>query len=237
MTVLGLAAFFGLALVTIDIVGGIAAAAMLARGMRTRRLLIFAGAYTVAITAALALMLPLIARVKQWLHPVLGSELALGTLQVLAAIGLIGLGLYELRSANRPVIPKAEREVKDRTGSLITAGVVLAATTCIDPAFPIAVGMVDAEPRWPIRILLLIAWNLVYNLPLLAMVIASALGMHTRMLRWIARVFAPHRRALLLTLAALLIGAGVIVLGDSILAMLRNAPPWLFTLVTGEATS
>ncbi|GAB2541082.1 hypothetical protein [Brachybacterium huguangmaarense] len=230
MTLLGLLTFFGLAVVTMDVLGGVVAATFLARGIRPGHLLAFVGAYGVAVLVVTLLLRPLLRLVGAWLAPVLGSETWLSVIQGVIGVALIGFALYQRHSALHPWEPKA-RGARDQVASLAGGGLLLALTTFADPSFPIAVGMaMQARTRLE-EVLLLVAWNIVYQLPLVTVTVASLFGVHEKVLARLGAFFGPRRRAILLGFAIVLAVCGLVVLGDAIVALAGPHRPWLQDLL------
>src|SRR5699024_7934175 len=117
------------------------------------------------------------------------------------------------------------------TAPLVRAGVCFSATALADPAFTIAVGMASQEQRLAAHVLLLVAWNLLYQAPLVAVIIAAAFGKHEQVVTRVLEVLGPRRRALQRGLAVLLALAGLVVLGDGILALVSGHVPVLRQLI------
>ena len=78
---------------------------------------------------------------------------------------------------------------------------------------------------------LLVLWNLIYQLPLVAVLTAAAFGRHERLVTRVMELVGPRRRALQTVLAALLALAGIAVLGDGIISLLSEHVPWLRQLL------
>lgn len=230
MTVIGLLTFFGLAIVTVDVLGGFLAAAFLARGVRPVHLLFFIAGYTAVITAATIVLKPLLRFLGRVLAPVLGSEVWLAVIQIVVGAALIGFAAYQRHSALNPRPPQGP-EVRDRIGSLATGGALFALTTLADPAFTIAVGMAMQAHDLVLEVLLLIGWNLVYQIPLVTITVAALFGAHRRVLAALGRFFGPRRRRLLLALALILAVGGVVVIVDGAWALLSRHRPWLESLL------
>lgn len=227
----GLVAFFGLAVVTVDVLGGVLAATMLARGVRPVHLLAFCGGYAAVIIVATIILKPLLRFLGGFLAPVLGSEMWLAIIQIVVGVALIGFAIYQRHSALNPKPPVPQREVRDRWGSLAGGGALLALTTLADPAFTVAVGMAMQVDSLPTEILLLTGWNIVYQAPLTTVTVASLLGGHRRALDALGRFFGPRRRPLLLTFAAVLLVSGLVVIGDGIVSLASSHHSWLQSLL------
>lgn len=230
MTVLGLLAFFGMAVVSVDVLGGILAATFLARGIRPAHLLYFVGGYSVLVLIVTILLKPLLEVASAWLAPVLGSSVALAIIQLVVGVVLVGLGAYQRYRALYPKPPKS-RDVNDKLGSLAVGGALLALTTFADPTFTIAVGMAMQVHNLAYEIVLLVVWNVIYQLPLLTVTVASLFGVHTRVLAVLSRFLARNRRRLLTIAAILLVLGGVVVISDGIVALSTAHSPWLRTLL------
>lgn len=231
MTMLGLVTFFGLALVTVDILGGVLAAAMLARGVRPAHLLWFIGGYAVVVTAATVVLKPVLTWLGGVLAPVLGSATWLGVVQILVGAALLVVAAIQRRSASRPRPPAEVREVPDRIPSLILGGAMFSATVLADPAYPVAIGMTMQVGHLPTEAALLVAWNLAYQSPLVIVTIAGLLGCHRRAIAAASAFFGPRRRGLLLLLAGALAALGSAAMIDAVVSLLSEHRPWLQSLV------
>lgn len=230
MTALGLLAFFGMAVVTMDVLGGVIAATFLARGMRPLHLLAFVGAYAASVIAVTLLLKPLLRIVGEWLAPVLGSETWLSMIQLVVGAALIGFALFQRRNAERIPQPR-QRNLRDQVGSLATGGLLLSLTTYADPTFTVAVGMAMQVPSVLEEIALLVAWNVIYQLPLVTVTVTSLFGAHERILARLGAFFGPRRRGLLLIFAAILAVAGLAVIADGAVALASAHHPWLESLL------
>lgn len=233
MTLLGILAFFGMAVVTMDVLGGVLAATFLARRMPPPHLLYFVGAYVLSATVATIALKPILGFLGRALAPVLGSEVWLAIVQLVVGLALLGFALYQRSLALHPRPPR-EKDVRDRAGSLVAGGFLFSLTTFADPAFTVAVGMAMGVHHLALEILLLVLWNAIYQIPLLTVTIASLFGAHHRVLAWFARTFGPHRRLLLLSFAGVLLIAGLVVLIDGTLALLHHQHSWLQALLLRE---
>ena len=236
MTLPGLLAFLGLAVVTVDVLGGVLAMGMLLRGATVRHLLAFATGYTVIVTAATMVLHPLLRWLGGWLRPVLASNDAIGAVEVVVGLALVGVGVHQLRASLKPRRehgPLEDRVMPTRlaTVPLLLGGALFAGTTLADPAFTIAVGMASQEPHLSLRILLLVVWNLVYQTPLLAVLIAAAAGRHEQLVARVLELVTPHKKLLQRLLAAVLLAAGLAVLADGVVALLTQHVPWLRQLL------
>ena len=227
MTSAGVLAFFGLAVVTMDVLGGVIATGVLLRGGTVRHLLAFTGGYTVIVVAATLILHPLLALLDRWLRPVLESRGALSAVEIVVGLALLGFSIHQFRAAARPPTPHGPLEQRSAprrlaTAPLLLAGVGFSATALADPAFTIAVGMASQEQRLAAHALLLVAWNLLYQAPLVAVILAAAFGKHEQVVTRVLEVLGPRRRALQRGLAVLLALAGLVVLGDGILALVSG---------------
>src|SRR5699024_6535671 len=183
MTFAGLLAFFGLAVVTMDVLGGVIAIGVMLRGGTVRNLLAFAGGYTVIVVAATLILRPLLALLERWLRPVLESHGAISAVEIVVGLALLGFSVPQFRAAARaPTLdgPLAQRSSPRplATAPLILAGVGFSATALADPAFTIAVGMASQEQRLAAHVRSLVAWNRLYQAALVAVIIAGAFGKH-----------------------------------------------------------
>lgn len=93
MSPLGLLASLGLAVVSIDVLGGVIAAALLGRGTRPAHLLLFIGSYAAAVVLATLMIRPLLTLAGGLLAPVLGSALWLTVSQLAAGTAFLGFAL------------------------------------------------------------------------------------------------------------------------------------------------
>jgi cytochrome c biogenesis protein CcdA len=230
MTLAGLLTFFGLAVVTMDVLGGVIAATFLARGMRPLHLLYFLGGYAVAVLAVTLVLKPILAFAGRWVAPVLDSGVRVSVIQLVVGCALIGFAAYQCRSALRPRPPKDHHTI-DQVGSLAVGGLLLSLTTFADPTFTIAVGLAMQTHSLLEEIVLLVAWNVIYQLPLVTVTVLSQFGLHTRVLRALERFFGPRRRVLLLIFSTLLCTAGLVVIADGIIALTTTHHSWLQSLL------
>jgi len=236
MTFAGILAFFGLAVVTMDVLGGVIAIGVMLRGGTVRHLLAFAGGYTVIVAAATLILHPLLTLLDRWLRPVLESNDAIGIVEVVVGLALLAFSVHQFRAASRPPTPHGRLEKRSTPARLAAAplalaGVAFSATALADPAFPIAVGMASQEQHLPVRAGLLVLWHLIYQAPLVAVTVAAAFGRHEQLVTRVMEVFGPRRRALQTALAAVLALAGIAVLGDGVFALLSGHVPWLRQLI------
>lgn len=236
MTFAGLLAFLGLAVVTMDVLGGVLAMGMLLRGGTMRHLLAFAAGYVAVVVAATLVLHPLLTLLGRWLHPALESNDAIGAVEAVVGLALIGFGVHQFRAASQPPGPHGpleERAAPARlaTVPLILGGVAFAGTALADPSFTIAVGMASQEQHLTLRIALLVVWNLVYQLPLATVIVAAAVGRHEQIVARVLEIFAPRRRLLQTVLATVLALAGLAVLADGAVALLGGHVPWLRQLI------
>src|SRR5690606_30228608 len=140
MTFAGLLAFLGLAVVTMDVLGGMLAMGMLLRGGTMRHLLAFAAGYVAVVVAATLVLPPLLTLLGRWLHPVLESNDAIGAVEAVVGLALIGFGVHQFRAASQPPGPHGPLEARAAparlaTLPLILGGVAFAGTALADPAF------------------------------------------------------------------------------------------------------
>ena len=235
MTPAGLLAFFGLAVVTMDVLGGVIAVGVLLRGGTRRHLLAFVGGYVVIVTGATLILHPLLELLSRWLRPVLESSDAIGAVEIAVGLALIAFSVHQFRAAarSRPHGPLEQRAAPTRlaTVPLLLAGVAFAGTALADPGFAVAVGMASQEPHLSFRVVLLVLWNLLYQLPLVAVLLAAAVGKHEQLVTRVLEIVGPRRRTLQTVLAALLALAGLAVLGDGLVALLSGHVPWLRQLI------
>ncbi len=236
MTFAGLLAFLGLAVVTMDVLGGVIAMGMLLRGATMRHLLAFTAGYTAVVIAATLLLHPLLTLLGRWLRPVLESNDAIGTVEAVVGLALIGFSVHQFRAAVRSPRPHGRLEEKAAparlaTVPLVLGGVAFAGTALADPGFTIAVGMASQEQHLTLRIAMLVVWNLVYQLPLAAVLVAAAVGRHEQLVTRVLEIVGPRRRKLQTALAAVLALAGLAVLADGAVALLSGHVPWLRQLI------
>ena len=166
----------------------------------------------------------------------LASNDAIGVVEVVVGLALVGVGVHQLRASLKPRRehgPLEDRVMPTRlaTVPLLLGGALFAGTTLADPAFTIAVGMASQEPHLSLRILLLVVWNLVYQTPLLAVLIAAAAGRHEQLVARVLELVTPHKKLLQRLLAAVLLAAGLAVLADGVVALLTQHVPWLRQLL------
>lgn len=236
MTFAGILAFFGLAVVAVDVLGGVIAIGVMLRGGTVRHLLAFAGGYSVVIVAATLILHPLMALLHRWLRPVLDSNNAIGVVEIVVGLALLAVSLHQFRAASRPPTPHGRLEQRATPkrlaiAPLTLAGVGFAATALADPAFPIAVGMASQEQNLALHIALLVGWNLLYQAPLVAVITAALFGKHEQLAARVMEVVGPRRSALQTALAVLLALGGVAVLGDGIYSLMGGHVPWLRQLL------
>ena len=231
MTLLGLLAFFGLAVVTMDVLGGVLAATMLGRGVRPAHLLYFLGGYAAVVTAATIVLKPLLVLAGEVLAPVIGSRTWLIVIEMAVGCALLAFAALQRHNALHPKPPVVAHEVRDRIPSLIGGGMLFSATVLADPTYPVAIGLAMQVQPFPLELLLLIAWNLVYQAPIVAVTIAALFGAHERVLSAAAHFFGPRRRGLLMLFAGVLAIAGLVVIGDGIFASASSHRPWLQSLL------
>src|SRR5699024_10851652 len=151
-------------------------------------------------------------------------------------LALLGFSIHQFRAAARPPTPNGPLEQRSTpsrlaTAPLVLAGVGFSATALADPSFTIAVGMAAQEQRLTAHVLLLVAWNLLYQAPLVAVLVAAAFGKHEQVVERVMELLGPRRRALQRGLAVLLALAGLAVLGDGILALVSGHVPVLRQLI------
>lgn len=236
MTFAGILAFFGLAVVTMDVLGGVIAISVMLRSGTVRHLLAFVGGYTVIIVAATLILQPLLALLNRWLRPVLESNDAIGAVEIVVGLALAAFSVHQFRAASRPPVPHGlleQRSTPKRlaTAPLVLAGVGFSATALADPGFTIAVGMASQEPHLLRHVALLVLWNLVYQAPLVAVLAAAVLGKHELLVSRVMELIGPRRRALQTGLAIVLALAGLAVLGDGLFALFSGHVPWLRQLL------
>lgn len=230
MTLLGLLTFFGLAVITMDVLGGVIAATFLARGMKPPHLLAFLGGYALSVVLMTLLLKPILSRLGEWIAPVIGSEVWVSIIQLVVGAALLGFAVFQRHGALHPRPPK-DHHTRDRTSSLLVGGLLLSLTTFADPTFAVAIGLAMQTHDLFLEILLLVVWNVIYQLPLVTVTVTSQFGLHTRVLAAAARFFGPRRRRILLAFAAILAVAGLIVIGDGIVALVSEHHPWLQSLL------
>ena len=138
MTMSGTLAFLGLAVLTMDVLGGVIATGILLRGGRLRHLLTFWTGYTAVIVVATLLLHPLLDVLGRWLHPILQSRGAVGAVEVVVGLALSGFAAHQARAARRPPLPRdgaVRRTSPARLAAwpLLAAGVAFSATALADP--------------------------------------------------------------------------------------------------------
>lgn len=166
----------------------------------------------------------------------LDSNNAIGTVELAVGLALAAFSVHQFRDASRPPTPRGrldQRSIPKRlaTAPLVLAGVGFSVTALADPGFTIAVGMASQEQHFLRHVALLVLWNLVYQLPLVAVITAAAFGRHEQLVTRVMEVLGPRRRALQTVLATLLALAGITVLGDGVIALLSEHVPWLRQLL------
>ena len=236
MTFAGLLAFLGLAVVTMDVLGGVIATSVLLSGGRLRHLLAFAGGYAAVIVLATLVLHPLLSLLGDWLRPVLASNGAIGSVEVVVGAVLGGVALHQFRASRRPPGPpgRLQRRSAPRRLALwpmLLAGAAFSGTALADPAFPIAVGMASQVEHLPWRICLLVLWHLLYQAPLVTMMVIAATGRHDRLVHRLADWTAERRRVLQGTLAVVLVLLAAVVLTDGIWSLVGGHEPWLRQLL------
>jgi cytochrome c biogenesis protein CcdA len=236
MTVPGILAFLGLAVITVDVLGGVIAMGMLLRGGRVRHLLAFLAGYTVVVVGATLVLHPLLEILDRWLRPILESNDAIGSIEVVVGLALAGFAIHQARAATRPPTPHGRLENRSSptrlsTVPLLLAGVAFSITALADPSFTIAVGMAAQEQNLPLRIALLVLWNVVYQAPLVAVTLAAVFGRHERLVERVMELFGPRRRLLQRILAGVLAAAALAVLADGVIALAGEHVPWLRQLI------
>ena len=102
MTLAGILAFLGLGAITMDVLGGVIATGILLRGGQLRHLLAFGGGYALVIIPVTALLHPLLTVLGTWLRPILHSNDAIGSIEVVAGLALGALAVHQWRSARTP---------------------------------------------------------------------------------------------------------------------------------------
>lgn len=233
MTFVGMIAFFGMAVVTMDVLGGVIAATFLARGLRPVHLLAFVGGYAVSVVIVTILLKPILTFVGRWVGPVLASETWVAVIQLVVGIALVGVGIHQRHRALHPPTddPATRRQLADKASSLLMGGLLLSLTTYADPTFTIAVGLaMQTHSLWQ-EVSLLTIWNLIYQLPLVVVTVTSLFGAHEKVIDVVGRFFARHRRGLLMLLAAVLVIAGSALLIDALVALLGTHRPWFTSLL------
>lgn len=237
MTFAGLLAFLGLALVTMDVLGGVIATSVLLSGGRLRHLLAFFSGYAAVIIVATLVLHPLLALLSSWLRPVLASNGAVGSVEVAVGAVLGAVAVHQYRASRRPPGPPGRMQRRSAPKRLalwpmLLAGVGFSATALADPAFPIAVGMASQVQDLTARTGLLVLWHLVYQAPLVTMTVIAATGKHDRLVHRLADWMAERRRGLQRALAVVLALLAAVVLVDGIWSLIGGHEPWLRQLIS-----
>lgn len=237
MTLAGVLAFLGLGAITMDVLGGVIATGILLRGGRLRHLLAFCGGYALVIIPVTALLHPVLTVLGTWLRPILHSNNAIGSIEVVAGLALGALALHQWRSVHRQ--PSAPGRLSSRSTPsrlaiwpLLAAGLAFSMTALADPAFTLAVGMAAQEESLPLRIWLLVLWHLIYQAPLVTLTIIASTGKHDRLVRRLADWFVERWRALQAVLAVVLALIALLVLGDGTISLIGAHVPWLRQLLS-----
>ena len=237
MSLPGVLAFLGLAVLTMDVLGGVIATGVLLRGGRLRHLLAFVGGYALVIIPVTALLHPLLTVLGTWLRPILHSNDAIGSVEVVAGLALGAVSVHQWRAARRAPdphnrLPRRSSPARLAMWPLLVAGMAFSATALADPAFTIAVGMASQEESLALRISLLALWHLVYQAPLVALTVIASTGKHDRLVRRLADWFAERRRPLQAALAVVLVLIALLILGDGTIALIGEHVPWLRQLLS-----
>jgi cytochrome c biogenesis protein CcdA len=145
-------------------------------------------------------------------------------------LALVGVGLHQRRMAGRTP-QRQDKQVADRFGALIVGGMVFALNALAAPSFTIAVGMATTEQHLPVRILLLVCWNLIYQAPLVTVTLAAQVDAHERILTAVRAFFAPRRWVLLIVFAVVLCAVGVVVTVDGVVGLASTHHPCLRDLL------
>lgn len=230
MSGVGILAYLGLAVVSIDPFGGIVAGAALARGAGRRALAALVLSYLLAITAAILALRPILGFLGHLLAPVLAAHIAWSIAQLVIALALLGIAAHQLRASLRPPKPR-EGPARVSPWALMGASLLLALTSMPDPPFIAAVGIAGhVEPRIE-GVALLVAWNLIYQSPLLILATAGLVGAGAPAARAWERLSTRWGVPLQRTVAVLLAAAGIACGIDGILALDADAFPWLHLLM------
>lgn len=232
MTAVGVVAFLGLAIVGLDPFGGIVAAGAIARGARPRALLALLGTYVVLISLEILALHPILDWAGRVLAPILRSPAVWSAAQIAVALACAGIAVHQGLALRRPPAPRTSSAGVSVRAMMIAAA-LLAVTSLPDPPFVAAVGLASRVDALPVRIALLVAWNVLYQAPMLVLAIAGLTPLRERAERaWIdllARWRTPLRRALVavLVLTAAALGA------EAAVALTHGSFPWLHALLAG----
>src|SRR5699024_9817085 len=171
------------------------------RGGTVRNLLAFAGGYTAIVVAATLILRPLLALLDRWLRPVLESRGAISAVEIVVGLALLGFSIHQFRAAARPPTPHGPLEQRSTPSRLATAPLVPAvvarsATALADPTVTIALRMAAQEQRFAAHALLVVAWSLLYQAPLVAVLVVAAFGMQEQVVERVMELLGPRWRAL-----------------------------------------
>lgn len=232
MTLPALLTFFGLAVSSVDVFGGMVAAAALGRGARRTSLVALLVTYTALLLAGILVLQPVLHAAGRWLAPVLARPAVWSLAQLLVAVVLLGIAVHQLLAVRRP-----PRERPPRRGmslrALVTAGALLALTSLVDPPVIASVALAgQVGPPWA-RVALLIAWQAVYQAPMLVLALAGLTPFRDRTAAAYTSALARWRRPLGLAVALLAGVLGAAGLADAAAALAAGRFPVLRVLLGG----
>lgn len=231
MSASGVLAYLGLAVVSLDPFGGIVVVGALLRGVSRRALVTLLVSYIVLITAVILALGPLIRLAAGFLAPFLRSPAPWAIAQAVIALALIGVGIHQARTLRRPAEPAAEpRGVSPR--AMAVAAALLAITSMPDPPFIASVGLAQRAGTTAGTIALLVAWNLIYQSPMLVLGVAGLTPWRDRAVGLYQRTMNRWRVPLVRTISVALLAIGAAVLIEAVLALIGAHQPWLHTLLT-----
>ncbi|MDO5662662.1 MAG: hypothetical protein Q4G40_08210 [Brachybacterium sp.] len=208
MTALGLLTFALLAVLALDVFGGTTVRYAIGRASPRRALLALLGSWAVVTTAGIALLHLLLPWLLATASSLLGGWASWTSAQGAVALVLVVSGALRLRAAG--AAPDEEQPIHATNArGMAIGGVVLALTSLPDPAMLASVGLALQVESLGERVGLLIGWNVIAQLPMLALVAAGLLGIGPRAADGFGEGVARWRSAVLTGLGAVLIIVGL----------------------------